>query len=345
VKQLVVVLDLPTTFDSTTEAPMSLSQADSTYFITHIDVQDPELFHCRVVTALVTYRDQVWYAPQGKSLVHSCQPVDSPLGPCALFTDNSDHVISSLLAGRDMPIDSVSTITTQGTADGLQSYVTPSQSGIRMRSATVQVVSPADECALPFPVNYGQASLSVMCQHTPDMSSSIFSPAETCDTLDYDAYALTCNRRESTYMVRFTKSDSPGIVLRGTYKLRTPYIHLPPSVDAVQSVVPMTYQSPSIHEELLSANNADAIHQVLCLAHSSARHFDPPPEACRAAVLLLFCDRLSNDWFHGRLPVVCLGRGKAHSVAHANMSPKSQPTCAFFQDQQGRSQDQAPPAN
>jgi hypothetical protein len=249
-KQLVAVLNLPTTFDSTPEEPMPLSQTDSTNFATQLDVQDPALFHCRIGTALIIYRDQDWYAPPGKSPVHSCQPVDAPLGPCALFTDDSDHVVSRLLAGRDMLIDSGSMITTQGTADGLQSYVAPSQSGIHMRSATGQVVSAAREGGIPFPINDGQASLSVLCQHTPDISSSIFSPAETCDTLDYDAYALTCNRRDSTTIVRFTKSDSPDIVLQGTYKLPMPYICLPPSVDTVQSVVPMTYQFPSVHEEL-----------------------------------------------------------------------------------------------
>jgi hypothetical protein len=121
--------------------------------------------------------------------------------------------------------------------------------------------------------------------------------------LGYDAYTLTCNRRDSTVIVRFTKSDSPDIVLRVTYKLRMPYILLPPSVDTVQSVVPMMYQFPSVHEELLSEKNADAIHQVLRLAHSSARHFDPTPDVCGDAVFLLFCDNLSDDWVRGGLPV------------------------------------------
>jgi hypothetical protein len=167
---------------------MSLSQADSTDFVTQLDIQDLALFHCRICTALITYHDQDRYAPSGKSPVHSFQPVNDPLDPCAFFTDTSDHVISRLHAGHDMLIDSGSKITTQGMADGLQSYVAPSQSGICMRSATGQVVSPAGEGALPFTIDDGQASLSVLCQHTPYISSNIFSPAETCDTLDCDTY-------------------------------------------------------------------------------------------------------------------------------------------------------------
>jgi hypothetical protein len=122
VKQLVAVLDLPTTFDSTPEDPTPLSQTDSTDFFTQLDVQYPALFHCRIGTAIITYRDQDWYPPPGESPVHLFQPIDAPLGHCALFTDDLDHVVSHILSGCDMLIDSGSTITAQGTADGLQSY-------------------------------------------------------------------------------------------------------------------------------------------------------------------------------------------------------------------------------
>jgi hypothetical protein len=43
----------------------------------------------------------------------------------------------------------------------------------------------------------------------------------------------------------------------------------------VQSVVPMPYQFPSIKAELLTDDNDDAVHQILRLIHSSARHLQP----------------------------------------------------------------------
>jgi hypothetical protein len=298
VKQLVTVLDLPAPPEDIDPSCPS----DPTDVVTCLDVKDPALFHCRIGTALVTYRDQDWYTPDDESPLQSFKPVAAPFDTCALFTDDSDHLVSRLHAGRDMLVDSGSTITTQGTAEGLLSYVAPSKPGIRMRSATGQVVSPEGEGALPFPINDGQASLSVLCQHTPAVLSSIFSPAETCNTLDYDSYALTCNRRDSTSVVRFTKSGSPDIVLRGSYKLRMPYISLPSSMDALHSLVPMSYRYPSVKAELLSGDNDDAVHQVLCLIHSVARAFAPTPATCRDAILLVFCERLSDDWLHGGLP-------------------------------------------
>jgi hypothetical protein len=58
VKQFMSVLDLPTTFDSTMEEPMPLSQDDSTGVVTQLDIQDSALFHCRIGTALITYHDK-----------------------------------------------------------------------------------------------------------------------------------------------------------------------------------------------------------------------------------------------------------------------------------------------
>jgi hypothetical protein len=201
-----------------------------------------------------------------------------------------------------MLIDSGSTITTQGSVDGLQAYVAPSKSGIRMRSATGQVVRPAGEGALPFPINDGKVSLSVLCQHTPAIQSSIFSPAETCDSLDYDSYALTCNRRDSMSTVLFSKRGSPYIVIRGTYKLCMPYIRLTSAAESVRSVVPMTCKFPSVQPEVLSDNNDDAVHQVLCLVHSRCRDLSPSAVDCRNAVLMSFCEQLSDDSLHGGLP-------------------------------------------
>jgi hypothetical protein len=71
----------------------------------------------------------------------------------------------------------------------------------------------------------------------------------------------------------------------------------------IQSVVPMTYHFPSVKAELLADNNNDAVHQVLRLLHSGAIPFHPSPGDCLDAVLRVFCEKLSDDWLHGGLPV------------------------------------------
>jgi hypothetical protein len=78
-------------------------------------------------------------------------------------------------------VDSGSTIMTVGRSDMLSSHVSPSPSGISMRSATGQIVRPEGEGRIPFDINTGTGSLSVVCQHTPTIKSNIFSPAATCD--------------------------------------------------------------------------------------------------------------------------------------------------------------------
>jgi hypothetical protein len=57
----------------------------------------------------------------------------------------------------------------------------------------------------------------------------------------------------------------------------------------------MSYSFPSVKAELLSGDNDDAVHQVLRLIHSGARAFAPTPATCRDAILLVFCERLSDD--------------------------------------------------
>jgi hypothetical protein len=93
-----------------------------------------------------------------------------------------------------------------------------------MRSATGQVVLPEGEGDIT--LHAEQASLVLKCKHTPDIGSNILSPAETCDTLDYELYSLTCNRRTASCQVLFEKKGSPDITLQGTYSNRMPYIRL-----------------------------------------------------------------------------------------------------------------------
>jgi hypothetical protein len=58
VKQIVAFLDLPAVED------VSISDDSTTPhvsdFVTSLDFEDPQLFHCKVGTALVTYKDQSW---------------------------------------------------------------------------------------------------------------------------------------------------------------------------------------------------------------------------------------------------------------------------------------------
>jgi hypothetical protein len=114
---------------------------------------------------------------------------------CILYQDPdpSEHYVSQLRSGQDLLVDSGSTITTVGTAHTLFDYVTPSKTGITMRSATGQIVKPKGEGLIILAVNAGTGTLSATCLHTPDIKSSIFSPAATCDSLNYDQYQLTCN--------------------------------------------------------------------------------------------------------------------------------------------------------
>jgi hypothetical protein len=134
--------------------------------------------------------------------------VDVPSSQCIVLDDAAvtTHSVSLLRPNAHLLVDSRSTINTVGSSVVLSSYVSPSLSGVALRSATGQVVKPIDEGRLPFTINSGQGSLSILCQHTPAITSSIVSPAATCDSLDYDCYQLTCNRRMSTSAVFFSKS-------------------------------------------------------------------------------------------------------------------------------------------
>jgi hypothetical protein len=169
-----------------------------------------------------------------------------------------------------------------GTNSELASYVQPYTSGIKMRSATGQVVLPAGEVDIT--LHAEQASLVLKFQHTPAIGSNILSPAETCDTLDYDFYSLTCNRRTAMCQVLFEKKGSLDITLQGTYSNHMPYIWLASSLAAVTSVVPMTYNFPSVTEESMSANSDDAMHQVLRLLHSRSPANTSTPADCRFAL-------------------------------------------------------------
>jgi hypothetical protein len=120
--------------------------------------------------------------------------------------------------------------------------------------------------------------------------------------LYYDSYARTCNRLDSTSTVLFSKRGSPDIVIRGTYKLRMPYILLPSAAESVRSAVPMTYNFPSVQPEVLSDNNDDAVHHILRLVHFRCRDLSPSAVDCLNTVLMCFCEKLLDDSLRGGLP-------------------------------------------
>jgi hypothetical protein len=293
-------LDLPTAEDIS--VPVESSTQLASDFVTRLDFDDPQLFHCKIGTALVTYKDQSWFTNTQESLAQTLLIEQAPLGPCVIFSEASsiEHSVNSVHPQLDMLVDTGSTITTMGTNGELSSYVKPSTSGIKMRSATGQVVLPAGEGDITLQAE--QASLVLKWQHTPAIGSNILSPAETCDTFDYDLYSLTCNRRTATCQVLFAKKGSPDITLQGTYPHRMPYIRLASSLAAVTSVVPMTYNFPSVTEESLSDDNDDAVHRVMRLLHSSSPTTTSTPADCRFAMFQVFGEKLSDDWTHGGTP-------------------------------------------
>jgi hypothetical protein len=120
---------------------------------------------------------------------------------CVIIDDSTvdGHIITQFHMGADLLVESGSFIMPVGASDIFSAFVSPSLSVIRMRSATGQVVCPKGEGQLPFDINDGEGSVSILRQHTTSIKSSIFSPAETCNTLNYDSYRLMCDVRHPKY--------------------------------------------------------------------------------------------------------------------------------------------------
>jgi hypothetical protein len=71
--------------------------SDVSNFVTSLDFDDPDLFHCRVQgPALVTYRDQAWFSSTTESPVHTLDITNAPLGPCMIFSDDTVPPTSTL---------------------------------------------------------------------------------------------------------------------------------------------------------------------------------------------------------------------------------------------------------
>jgi hypothetical protein len=165
VKQRVAFLDLPTVEDIS--VPVESSTQLASDFVTRLDFDYPQLFHCKIGTALVTYKDQTWFTNTQESPAQTLLIEQAPLGPYVIYSEASsiEHSIKSVHPQLDMLVDTGSTITTMGTNDELSSYVKPSTSGIKMRSATGQIVLPAGEGDITLQAE--QASFVLKCQLTP----------------------------------------------------------------------------------------------------------------------------------------------------------------------------------
>jgi hypothetical protein len=183
----------------------------------------------------------------------------------------------------------------------MQDYAAPLPSSIRMRSATRQIVCPVGQGNLPFSFNAGEGTLAVQCQHTPEIATSILSPAETCERLDYDVYTLSCNRKTSVSSLRFSKSGAQDIEIIGTYAARLP--HIPLAVQAIHSLSIMhpcpglNVSSIALADEQLSDKMHTAVHQVLRLCQSSDIQVDF--QCCSTVVLQFVQETISDEMTHG----------------------------------------------
>jgi hypothetical protein len=273
-----------------------------------LNLSAENVWHGHSGSSIVSFQDRSWFPSSQEPPAQVFNLVESHAPQCVLFQEDTPHEqqVHSMHPHHALLVDSGSTITTVGRSDMMSSYVSPSPSGISMRSATGQIVRPEGEGRIPFDINTGTGSLSVVCQHTPAIKSNIFSPAATCDSLDYDAYQLTCDLRYHTSQVSFRKSGAPAITIHGTYVQRMPLISLPPvGINSLVPTVPRLLDiAPSARQpEPLDADSSLAIHQVLRLISLAHHHPVTTPEYCWLGIIHLFHESLSDDWTHGGLPV------------------------------------------
>jgi hypothetical protein len=265
-----------------------------------LDLSAENVLHGHSGSAVVSFQDRSWFPSSQEPPAQVFKLVETHAPQCVLFQEYTphEHQVHSMHPHHTLLVDSGSTITTVGRSDMLSSYVSPSPSGISMRSATGQIVRPEGEGRIPFDINTGTGSLSVVCQHTPEITSNIFSPAATCDSLDYNVYQLTCDCRAHTSHVSFRKSGAPDITIHGTYVQCMPLISLlPAGINSLVPTVPRLLDiAPSARQpEPLDMDSSLAIHQVLRLISLAHHHPVPTPEDCRIGIIHLFHESLSDD--------------------------------------------------
>jgi hypothetical protein len=183
----------------TTPLPMTMPphSVDKVDTVARLDFFYPVSFHGQTGSVIISFNACTMFPTKHDAPAAAFQITRSPFTRASYMmiprSLDPDHTLSHLHTNADMLVDSRSTITTVGASDILNAYMYPSKSDIKRRPTTGQVVYPACEGSLTFTINYGSGSLLIICQHTPTIQSSIFSPDETCDTLDYDSYHLTCH--------------------------------------------------------------------------------------------------------------------------------------------------------
>jgi hypothetical protein len=168
------MLDLPPAYDAIDLVRRPTDTVDS---LAPWDLTDDHVSFAHSGTAIVSFSDRPWFPSSQESPAVTFPMVDVPASQYIVLGDAAEttHSVSLLRPDTDIFVDSGSTINTAGSSTVLTSYVSPSLAGIVMRSATGQVVKPAGKGRFPLEINSGQGSLSVLCQHTPAITSSIFS--------------------------------------------------------------------------------------------------------------------------------------------------------------------------
>jgi hypothetical protein len=300
VKQLVAALDLPPSVLNSDEVPVDSASIEH---LASPDLDAPHMYHGQTGTAVVTFHDHTDVAgpPEPVATPFTVSPSGAPMFLLYQEPETADHAVTVVSAMQSVIVDSGSTLNTVGDPSLLRNYESPSPSPIKMCSATGHIICPRGQGVLLFQFNDGTGSLTIQCQHTPDIASSIFSRAETCERLDYDTYTLSCDRTSLQSSVTFTKPGKPDIRISGTYVNRLPLIPLSalPShpVLAVAPCRSISVDTAALASAPLSGDLDQAMHQVYQVCTRLEHHVSMVD--CRSSVLHAIHDDIANDMTHG----------------------------------------------
>jgi hypothetical protein len=282
---------------------------------------------------IMSFHERPWFASTSKSpatTVSLAHDDDLPV----FFLEANPHDIQHLDATPSILLDTGYSITTVDSSAFLMDYITPSKSPCHMRSTTQQIVSSVGEGLILFPMNGNTCTMQVPCQHTPDTPSIIFLPADTCEHLNYYAYAITCNHRTHLATVTFTRPVKPSITLDGEFCNHLPLISL-----HSQEVLLVTHANTPT--DLLTVGNHDtsdtaatdmdtAVHSIRQLLHTTTPlvSLSISPADYHRHFLLSFHDLLTDSMLHGGpavLPVL-------HVSAAVNLTMWHIRTCRPYPD-------------
>jgi hypothetical protein len=299
-KQLIAALEFPTSVLTSIDVP---EDSASIEHLASPDLDAPHMYHGQTGTAMVTFHDHTNAAgpPERVATPFTVSPSGAPMFLLYQEPETADHAVTAVSAMQSVLVDSGSTLNTIGDSSLLLNYESPSPSPIKMRSATGHIVRPRGQGVLPFQFNDGTGSLTIQCQHTPDIASSIFSLAETCERRDYDTYTLSCDCTSLQSSVTSTKPGKPDIRISGTYVNRLPLISLSdlPS-HPVLTVAPcrsISIDTAALASAPLSGDLDQAVHQVYQVCTRLAHHVSMVD--CRPSVLHAIHDEIADDMTHG----------------------------------------------